>query len=133
MSDQPSRPAMAMREIREQLGHVEPSTPDVQVQATHYVVSVLPEGDINRSLFTINVEYRGDDRWAVVRHRDCLNAAGEWSYEPRPSERDDDWLAEHRFTLGAALVLAKQAAPHLRVNGHSAVDAYRRTQGEVQR
>ncbi|MGW6531420.1 hypothetical protein [Streptomyces venezuelae] len=127
------KPAVTMREIREQLGHVDPGVPSASVQASRYEVSILPEDDINRSVFTINVEYRGDDRWAAVRHGQCLNAAGEWSYESIPSEREDDWLAGHRFSLGAALVLAKKAAPHLRVNGRTALDAYRRTQGEAQR
>ncbi|WP_309049058.1 hypothetical protein [Streptomyces sp.] len=131
MSDQ--KPAMTMREIREQLGNATPGVPSAIVQATRYEVSILPEGDINRSVFTINVEYRGDDRWAVVRHRDCLNAAGEWSYEMRSSGRDDDWLDQHRFDLGTAIDMAKKAAPHIVVNGHTALDAYRRTRGEAQR
>ncbi|TGA83458.1 hypothetical protein, partial [Streptomyces sp. MZ04] len=118
------KPAMTMREITDALGHATPGVPRATVQATRYEVSILPEGDINRSLFTINVEYRGDDRWAVVRHRDCLNAAGEWSYELRPSEREDDWLDQRRFDLGTALDLAKKAAPHIVVNGHTPLDAY---------
>lgn len=126
MTEQP-RPAMTMREITDALGHTTPGTPRARVQATRYEVSILPEGDINRSVFTINVEYRGDGRWAAVRHGECLNSVGEWSYEMRPSERDDAWLDEHRFDLGDALRLAKAAAPHLRVNGHTAIDAYHRT------
>jgi hypothetical protein len=102
--------------------------PQAVVQATRYEVSILPEGDINRPVFTINVEYRGEGRWAVVRHHQCLNAAGEWSYELRPSEREDDWLDDHRFDLGTAQRLAKQAAPYLIVNGRTALEIYRRTQ-----
>lgn len=121
------RPAMTMREITDALGHTTPGVPRVNVQQTAYEVSILPEDDINRSVFTINVEYRGDGRWAAVRHHECLDAAGEWSYEMRPSEREDDWLDTHRFDLGTALDLAKKAAPHIVVNGHTALDAYRRT------
>ncbi|MBY8341985.1 hypothetical protein LXH13_06280 [Streptomyces spinosirectus] len=101
--------------------------PEPIVQITRYEVSVLPENDINRSVFTIYVENRGDDRWAVVRRRECMNAKGEWSYELRPSERDDEWLADHRFNRVTALELAKWAAPRIVANGHTAVDAYRRT------
>lgn len=126
MSDQ-SRRAMTMREIRERLGHVQPGQPEPAVQATRYEVSLLPEGDVNRLNFTITVEYRGGDCWAVVRHRQCMNAAGEWSWEPVASEREDEWLAEHRFDLDTALRLAKEQAPKLTVNGMTALSVYRRT------
>lgn len=126
MTDQPRR-AMTMREIRESLGHVQPGQPEVIVQITRYEVSVLPEDDINRSVFTINVENRGNDRWAVVRHQRCMNAQGEWSWERVPSEREDEWLDEHRFNRMTALELARWAAPRIVVNGETAVDAYRRT------
>jgi hypothetical protein len=124
MTDQ--KPAMTMREIREGLGHVKPGVPEPFVQATRYEVSLLPADDINRSVFTIDVEFRGGDRWAVVRHRQCLNAEGEWSWESLPSEREEEWLAEHRFDLDTAQQLAKKAAPHLIVNGRSALEVYLR-------
>ncbi|MEV7034565.1 hypothetical protein AB0N99_30590 [Streptomyces sp. NPDC093272] len=101
--------------------------PPATVTITRYEVSVLPEDDINRSVFTINVENRGNDRWAVVRHQQCMNAKGEWSWERVPSEREDEWLDEHRFNRATALELAKWAAPQIVVNGHTAIDAYRRT------
>jgi hypothetical protein len=104
--------------------HDQPPVPFVE--ATRFEVSLFPADDINRSAFTIDVEYRGHDRWAVVRHRQCLNAAGEWSYESIPSEREEEWLAAHRFDLATAQQLAKQAAPHLIVNGRTALDVYRR-------
>jgi hypothetical protein len=126
-TDRPARPAMTMREIREGLGHVKPGQPEPIVQITRYEVSVLPEDDINRHVFTVFVEHRGADRWAVVRHKQCMNAKGEWSWESIPSEREDEWLAEHRFNRGTALELAQWAAPRIVVNGDTAVDAYRRT------
>lgn len=101
--------------------------PEPTVQATAYEVSFLPESDINRPYFAITVEYRGGDRWAVVRHRQCMNAKGEWSWESIPSEREDDWLADHRFDLETALRLAKEAAPMVTVNGRTAIEAYQRT------
>ncbi|MFE7233961.1 hypothetical protein ACFVAF_25490 [Streptomyces sp. NPDC057596] len=101
--------------------------PEPTVQATSYEVSLLPEGDVNRLVFTLKVEYRGDGRWAVVRHRQCVNAAGEWSWESVPSEREDEWLAAHRFDLETALKLAKEHAPKVMVNGMTALSVYRRT------
>lgn len=121
------KPALTMREIRERLGHATPGVPSVAVQITEYEVSILPEGDINRPLYTINVSYRGEGRWAAVRHHACLNSKGEWSYELRPSEREDDWLAEHRFNRMTALELARKAAPQIVVNGQTATEAYQRT------
>lgn len=110
-----------------------PNVPEPTVQATRYEVSLLPEDDINRRHFTLYVEWRGDDRWAVTTgFRDCLAADGTWSYEPRPSERDDDWIGTHRFDLNTALSMAKTHASNIRVNGHTAVDAYLRTRPEDQ-
>ncbi|MEU6057959.1 hypothetical protein [Streptomyces sp. NPDC047097] len=102
--------------------------PEPIVQATRYEVSILPAGDINYSVFVLAVEWRGGDRWAVVRHRECLAADGNWSWESLPSEREDEWLAKHRFDLDTALALAREHAPRIWVNGHTALDAYRRTQ-----
>lgn len=101
--------------------------PPVLVEPTRYEVSVLPFEDINRPSFTITVEARGAGVWAVCRHRQCLDANGNWSWESVPSERAAEWLATHRFDLDTALDLARAAAPHLVVNGHTAVDAYHRT------
>ncbi|WP_331763146.1 hypothetical protein OG571_47390 (plasmid) [Streptomyces sp. NBC_01369] len=106
--------------------------PDVTVQATEYAVSLLPEGDINRHVFAITVEYRGVGQWAVTRHGFCLGADGEWAQGVKPYDRGDDWLSAHRFDLDTALRLAREAAPHVVVNGHTAADAYRRTRPEEQ-
>lgn len=100
--------------------------PEPTIQATCYEVSLLPLDDINRSAYTINVEYRGRGLWAVARHHQCMNTKGEWSWESIPSEREDEWLAEHRFDLDTAQRLAKQAAPHIVVNGRTALEVYRR-------
>lgn len=101
--------------------------PDPSAQATRYEVSILPEDDINRPVFTIDVEYRGEGRWAVVRHGSCLGTDGIWEFGVKEYDRGDAWLDAHRFDLETALALAKKAAPHLTVNGHTAVDAYHRT------
>lgn len=95
-------------------------------RVTRFEVSLLPEDDINYPFHTVAVEDRGNDRWAVVRHRQCLGADGEWSWESIPSEREDEWLASHRFDLDAALDLAREAAPGVTVNGVTAAEVLRR-------
>lgn len=92
--------------------------PEPVVQATRYTVNCIPEGTSpDGHVFAITVEWRGRDRWAVTRHSMCLDNEGNWDYEMRPSEREDDWLATHRFSLDEALELAKAEAPHVTVNG----------------
>jgi hypothetical protein len=66
---------------------------------------------------TIAVEHRGRGTWAVTDAPYCLGSDGEWGYEMRPSEREDEWLATHRFDLDDALALAKREAPLMVVNG----------------
>src|SRR5690606_2902511 len=102
--------------------------PEPTVQATRYTVNCLPENGIDSHVFEITVEYRGRGLWAVKRHSQCLAADGTWDWEMRPSEREDDWLAEHRFDLDTALKLAKEAAPKVTVNGFTVTDALRMAQ-----
>ena len=100
--------------------------PGPRVRATRFEVSLLPEDDINYPFYAVAVEDRGAGRWAVVRHRQCLGVDGEWSWESIPSEREDEWLAAHRFDLDTALRLAREAAPGVTVNGITAVEVLRR-------
>lgn len=100
--------------------------PEPTVTATLYEVSILPEDDINRDVFAIQVEYRGGGRWAVTRLSSCLGDDGTWDFGIKAYDRGDDWLDAHRFDLDTALKLAKEAAPHVTVNGHTAADAYAR-------
>jgi len=99
--------------------------PAPTVQATQYAVNCLPEDGIDSHVFEITVEYRGRGRWAVKRHSQCLGSDGTWDYEMRPSSREDDWLATHRFDLDTALKLAKEQAPLVTVNGFTVADALR--------
>lgn len=96
----------------------ETPTPDNPVAtATAYTVTCLPDDIPDRSHWSITVEYRGSDTWAVKRWSDCLGRDGEWDYEPNPSSRTDEWIAGHRFPLDETLELAKAAAPQVTVNG----------------
>lgn len=101
--------------------------------ATEYTVCVLPEDDPNRSVYAVKVANRGHGRWAVVLRSMCLNRAGEWDWEPSPSSRDDEWLTEHRFDRDEALRLAREAAPHVLVNGKTAAEALRDVRSLVER
>lgn len=101
------------------------TVPEPIVKATQYSVCCLPEDGINSHVYEITVEYRGNDRWAVKRHSQCLGSDGTWDWESIPSEREDEWLAEHRFDLGTALKLAKEQAPLVTVNGLTVADAVR--------
>jgi hypothetical protein len=101
------------------------SAPEVYVRETAYEVSLWPPGEetVNSSSFTIRVEWRGEGRWAVLGGRYCLGTDGEWDWEAGPSNREDEWLATHRFTLEAAIALAREAAPRVIVGGMTAVQA----------
>ncbi|MFI8535398.1 hypothetical protein ACIGMX_34775 [Streptomyces aquilus] len=101
------------------------TTPAPRVEATRYEVSLFPQDHDARRHFTITIEWRGPDSWAVLDGPYCLGRDGEWEYEPLPSSRDDEWRAAHRFDLATAQELAKKAAPYLVVNGRTALEIYR--------
>ncbi|MCZ4513509.1 hypothetical protein O3Q52_36260 [Streptomyces sp. ActVer] len=84
--------------------------PEPFIQATRYTVNLVPEAADPGDVYAITVEYRGDDRWAVLRHSLCLSADGRWDREHVPSEREDEWLDVHRFDLDTAKRLAAQQA-----------------------
>jgi hypothetical protein len=101
----------------------------VHINLTEFEVSLLPRDHIDYRLFALKVEYRGDDRWAVVHLGYCLDADGEWDYEPLPSSRDDDWLATHRFPRAEASRRAVRAAGGVTVNGLTASEIAERSRG----
>lgn len=117
MTDQP-KPAMTMREIRESLGHVKPGQPDVIVSVTRYTVSVLPADDINHRYFALHVELKPRG-WVVHNGHEFYTEGGSW----KPGQA----TAHHFADYEDALAVARKAAPDVTVNGHTAVEAYRRT------
>ena len=121
MTGQP-RPAMTMREIRDALGHTTPDQPEVIVSITRYAVSVLPADDINHRYYALHVELKPRG-WVVHNGHEYYATDGTW----QPSQS----LAHHFADLDDALSLARESAPDLTVNGHTAVDAYRRTHPAV--
>lgn len=88
---------------------------EARVEATRYGVNVVPERVYDHSVWQIEVEYRGEGRWAVMHRGFCLGVDGEWEYEPPPSSREDDWLDTHRFDLDTALALAVAEAPKVSI------------------
>lgn len=95
----------------------------VYVEPTCYEVSCLPSEYGARRHFTLTVEYRGEDRWAVCRHGTCYDANGNSEYEPSASNRGDEFLSRFRFPLDQALIIAQRLAPDLKVNRFTVADA----------
>lgn len=99
--------------------------PEPVVLPTRYAVSCLPIGHDARILFTINVEYRGDGKYALKQGLRHYGTDGTWSYEPDFDEDDAaeaTWLATHRFDHDAALRLAQELAPTLTYRGQAVTD-----------
>ena len=91
---------------------------EVSVEAVSYEVTAYPFHDINRDLFTVRVERRGEDSWAVMRRSQCWNRrTKQWDYEPLPSSRTEAFKRTHRFPLDQALDIARKVAPTLSVMG----------------
>ena len=101
---------------------------EVYARPTRYEVSVWPDEIecMDSDTWKLAVEYRGEGKWAVSRSRQCLGADGRWDWEPLPSSREDDWLAQHRFPLDAALDLARKHAPGVTINGMTALEVLAR-------
>jgi hypothetical protein len=100
--------------------------PRVRARTTQYEVSLLPESYIDAHCWAVTVEYRGKGKWAILHGRFCLGVDGEWDWEPSPSNREDDWVAAHRFDLQAALDLAREHAPKVTVNGLTPAEVFAR-------
>lgn len=113
------KPAMTMREIREDLGHVQPDEPEVIVSITRYTVSVLTADDINHRYFALSVELtpRG---WIVTDGHSGYDADG------TAHHGETRW---HPFAdYDDALAVARRLAPGLTINGRTATEALQGTQ-----
>jgi hypothetical protein len=101
---------------------------DTHARVRCYDVSVWPDEIecMDSETWKLTVEYRGHDLWSVSRGHACLNADEEWDWEMRPSERDDEWLTSHRFSLQKALLLAEKHAPDVTINGMTATEVLER-------
>ncbi|MFI6347275.1 hypothetical protein [Streptomyces sp. NPDC050560] len=96
----------------------------VTVRPEEYSVTAVPDDAApDAHVWALTVRHRGGGRWAVQRgEHACLGADGEWAQGVKPYDRGNDWLDEHRFDLPTALRLAREATPHVTVNGYSVAD-----------
>ncbi|MFF3928195.1 hypothetical protein [Streptomyces hirsutus] len=101
--------------------YIEPKRPAAGglVSVTRYTVSVLPADDINHRYFALHVELKSRG-WVVHNGHEFYTEAGVW--EPGQA------TAHHFADYDDALAVARKAAPDVTVNGHTAVEAYQRTQ-----
>lgn len=97
--------------------------PSVEI-VKYSVTAAEPEliGDINMLPYTLTVEQRGPNSWAIIWIGRDLDVNGKWDNAPLPSSRSDEWLSTHRFTLDRALAIAKAIAPTLTCNGSTIED-----------
>lgn len=60
---------------------------------------LLVEPDQNNREITLErVPHPGGYRWAIrSENNGCLNRDGHWEWEPRPSERDEEFFERCRF------------------------------------
>lgn len=100
---------------------------EIHARVTEVTFSAIPEDNINHGLYAVTVEWRGGEMYAVKRLSQVLCVDGEWDYEPIPSNRDDEWIATHRFSYDEAYQLAAKAAPDVVVNGFTVADALSRS------
>lgn len=115
--------AQARKEIQSEGADIAQFDPRLRKQVTSYAVSCVPEDHEEVDAFTLTVEWRGRDRWAVRwASRGVWGTDGQWSYEPNSSNRTEEWLDAHRFSENEALAIAYGLAPTLKVRGVSVDD-----------
>lgn len=89
----------------------------VHVRASRYTVSCIPPEYGSASLaFTIAIERRGSETWAVTRLGQYLARNGTWDEAPARDDQTRAWWGDHLFDLATALEMAKAAAPNIVVN-----------------
>lgn len=120
--------AKTMREIREALGYSVPpeGIPDPKVFTTRHEISCLPRNHPRYNDLKIIVELRDRYGWSVHNGRCYLGRDGLWVdvETVRTHEGDGQWIANHRFSENMAILLARQAAPHIKTyDGITIADA----------
>lgn len=108
---------------------------DVTVRPVEYQVTILPPDHPSAQTWGLTVAYRGAGRFAVLLSGAwALNRSGGWDLEDVPSERAEEWLADHRFDEAEALHLAVKHAPTVQTNGRTAAEVMDalKAAGEVQ-
>jgi hypothetical protein len=73
-----------------------------------YSSRLRPELPLCR-LRNVKVEKRNDDLWAIIGDGCCLTKTNDWTYEPMPSNRNEEFLKECRWdNLQEAIKFAEQ-------------------------
>lgn len=85
-----------------------------------------PESAADADTWSVIVQYRGGGKWSVDRSGFCLNRSGGWDVSLSASDRDDEWLNEHRFARDGAILRAGQATLTITVNGLTTMEAIAR-------
>ncbi len=101
----------------------------LHIEPTQYTVCGLPEDDPNAYVWSLTIEHRGIDSWAIARMGQVWKRTkkGGWDYEPLPTSRTDHFLKMHRFTLEEAMAEAPRAYETLIINGLKVVDGQLRS------
>ncbi|MFE5037096.1 hypothetical protein [Streptomyces sp. NPDC056683] len=110
--------ARALAEWIEDAPTPEQPAPTAVVAVTRYTVSVFPAGDRDRRHYALHVEQKPRG-WIVTD--------GATYYGPDGSEELSQSTAHHFADYDDALALARELAPGLTINGHTAADVYNRT------
>jgi len=84
---------------------------------TKELVTYLDPDSLDATVWGVNIEWRGDDKYAVTHLSSCLNDVGEWVHEPIPSSRTDEFIAATRFDYDIARRWAIAVADTVVVNG----------------
>ena len=97
--------------------------PGIRIEPSAYVVCGLHPDDPDSSVWTLTIERKAPDRWAVMFLSRAYNRrTGEFDWEPIPSERTDAYKRTHRFPFDEAWRIALEAYPKLVINGLRVVD-----------
>lgn len=99
--------------------------PHVTILPTAYEVA-YDTGDPDwDQYYRITVEYRDDpgypESWAITNGKKyCLARNGDWHWELSPSNRDIQWLKDHRYNFTEAIEHARRRVATMTVGGLTA-------------
>lgn len=101
----------------------------VYTRSTKYVVSALPEDLDEHYAWSVTVEWRGGQEWAVCRGRACYDRSGNQNWELSSNSAEE--IAKYRFPLGDAISIAERVARRLIVNGRTVEEVLSSYRGEA--
>ena len=93
----------------------------VEIRPLKYIVSSFEEGHDGHYLWALWIDYRRDDKYVVIDgFGEVYNAEGEKQYEPRNSEKTDEYREKFYMPFTEAVSLAQRLLPDVVVNGMTA-------------